>query len=284
MKQTIWVLRQQLWLAVIFAMVMGITAFPVTAIGDIARDDASRAEYDDAWTANDNDGFGFQAWSFVGRDNGSGSGGGFISALNGVVNIGSGLNSEAFGIYGNNGGVGAAVRPFSALSQGQTFSIDMDNQDLSTSGDPFPTVGFALQNSNNQNLFEYYLRGGDAKYTVNATDVSGITPDATLGGLRLSFTLGAAYTFTLQIDRLGYGSAVDNTITGNLLTQANQSITRVRLFNANGGPDVFFNNLVITAAVPEISPAVALPVVLAISAAFGVVWRRRTARSGLRGE
>lgn len=215
----------------------------------VATDDAAQTPYNDGWTAGDNGGSGYQAWSFVGRDNGSGFGGGFISTNNGAVNIGTGGSNSAFGVFGNQTGVGAAVRPFSSpLLTGWTFSIDMDNQSINTGG----TVGFGLRNAAGNNLAEFFFVGGQSNYTVNASNTSGTTPAFTTGGLRLSLLLNSANSFTLTIDSLANGVGVDNTVTGNLLSNADQSITNLRLFNANGGPDVFFNNIIIS-VVPEAS-------------------------------
>src|SRR4051794_36194171 len=79
----------------------------------VATDDASQATYNDGWQVGDNGGSGYQPWSTIGRENGTGFGGGFLSTGNGNVNIGSGGNNAAFGVFGNSGGVGVAVRPFS---------------------------------------------------------------------------------------------------------------------------------------------------------------------------
>ena len=217
----------------------------------VAADDASQVTYDDGWSAGDNGGSGFNSWSFVGRENGSGFGGGFIAG-SGSSSIGSGLSNEAFGVYGNNGGVGAAVRPFSTpVLVGRVFSIDMDNQGIDTGG----TVGFSLRNAAGNNLAEFYFVGGQSNYTVNGSGVSGTTPGYTTDGLKLSFVLTSANSFTLTMDSLANGVGVDNTATGNLLGNADQTITNLRLFNANGGQDVFFNNLTIS-AVPEASSIV----------------------------
>ena len=120
----------------------------------VATDDASQAAYNDGWQVGDNGGSGYQPWSTITRENGSGFGGGFLSTGNGNVNIGSGGNNAAFGVFGNSGGVGVAVRPFSTpLQIGWTLSVDMDNQSIDNGG----TVGFSLRNAAGNNLAEYLL-------------------------------------------------------------------------------------------------------------------------------
>jgi hypothetical protein len=233
----------------------------------VATDDASQAAYNDGWQVGDNGGSGFQPWSSITRENGSGFGGGFLSISNGNVNIGSGGNNAAFGVFGNGGGVGVAVRPLAtALPIGYTLSLDMDNQGVDTGG----TVGFSLQNASGNNLAEYFFVGGQSNYTVNASNVSGTTPSFTAGGMRLSFMLTSANAFTLSIDQLSNGVGVDNTVTGNLLSNADQAISRVRLFNANGGPDVFFNNIVLS-VVPEASSFVLGGVIIAFFGIFSCI-------------
>ena len=88
---------------------------------------------------------------------------------------------------------------------------------------------------------------------IIAANVSGPAPAPTTDGLRLSFTRGAANSCTMTIDQLSNVAGVDNSVIGNLFSNPNQQISQVRLLDANGGPDVFFNNLTIS-AVPETSP------------------------------
>lgn len=229
----------------------------------IAADNAGNPSYADGWQASENSGVGFQPWIGPGNSAGGGFGGGFLSTGNGAVNIGSGANNAAFGIYGNAGGVGEAIRPFTgALNVGQTFELDMDNQGIDNGG----TVGFGLQNSAGENLVEFYFVGGTANYAVNGSAVLGTLPGYTAGGLHVSLLLGPANSFVLTADPLG--PTLPSVVTGTLLSPAGGSaIDRVRLFNANGGPDVFFNNL---AVAPE-------PTTLGLLAATAVLGRRRRA-------
>jgi len=240
----------------------------------IAADNASQAAYSDGWQAGDNGGSGFNAWSTIGRENGSGFGGGFLSTSNGNVNIGSGGNNAAFGVFGNGGGIGQAIRPFSSpLQVAWTFAIDMDNQGIDTGG----TVGFSLRNASGANLAEFYFTGGQTNYTVNAQNVSGSTPGFTSGGLHLTFMLNTSNMFTMTVDTLANGVGVDNTVTGNLLANANQGVAQLRLFNANGGADVFYNNLSIS-VVPEAPPLLlgaAVCAVVGIVSAFQGMFKRQ---------
>ncbi len=223
----------------------------------LASDDASQSAYDDGWDAGDNGGSGFLPWSVVARENDSGFGGGFISSNNGAVDIGTGPDNKAFGVYGNGGGVGQAIRPFDgALSVGQTFLISMDNQGIDNGG----TVGFGLQTSDGTNRLEFYFVGGESTYTVNNGDVISSDVGWTEGGLNLAITLTGPDSFSLTING-------GEPIIGALGGPSGSGISQVRLFNANGGPDVFFNNLAI---VPE-PASVAL---LGLGAMVGLLRRR----------
>ena len=220
----------------------------------IASDNASQSAYNDGWQNGDNGGSGLVAWTSIGNQSGSGFGGGFLSTNNGNVNIGTGGNNAAWGIFGNSGGVGQASRPFasgSTLQVGWDFSLDMDNQGINAGG----TVGFGLQNSSGQNLAEFFFVGGESSYKVNrAGGATATGVGFTSLGLHLTFRLTGANAFSMTIDQLSDGLGTNvTTATGNLISQSGgQSVTRLRLFNANGGPDVFFNNILIS-AVPEAS-------------------------------
>jgi hypothetical protein len=249
---------------------------PLSVSADlVASDNASSAAYNDGWQVGDNGGSGFNAWTTINNQSGSGFGGGFLSTNNGNVNIGTGGNNAAWGVFGNSGGVGQAIRPFPMpLVVGQTFNIDMDNQSVDTGG----TVGFGLRNTNGNNLFEFFFVGGSSNYTVNALNVTGTAPTFTQGGLRLALSLTSTNAFSLTIDRLSNGLGVDHNLTGNLFANANQQISTLRLFNANGGADVFFNSI---SAVPEVSPMLAVPAALAVAGAFSYGWRRWRAKAAV---
>jgi hypothetical protein len=220
----------------------------------VASDVASNSPYNDGWQVSDNGGTGFAAWSTINNQSGSGSGGGFI----GNNNVESQINTSGrvFGVFGHSGGVGQAIRSFSApLNVGEALTIDMDNGSVNPGG----TVGFGLRNSSGNNLAEFFFVGGNSNYTFNASGVnltSGSDQGFTNQGLRLKLTLTSATTLTLQIDRLINGS-IDAVYTGNLFNPAGgQAIAQLRLFNANAGEpngnNLFFNNFLVS-VVPEAS-------------------------------
>jgi hypothetical protein len=136
------------------------------------------------------------------------------------------------------------------------------------------------------NLAEFYFIGGQSNYTVNAQNVLGTTPGFTFGGLHLAFTLTGLNSFLMTMDRLENGVCVDNSVTGNLLASGDQSIAQIRLFNANGGPDVYFNNMSIDSpvtAVPELSSFVFGGLVCClVGTSYGIkVYRRNRSVSNM---
>ena len=183
------------------------------------------------------------AWSL------SAGGGGFFvgSSVNngGASSGGIDTGGQAWGMYNSSGGTAVATRNFTALSVGQTFQIDMDNGYINTG----KTVGFGLQNSSGENVWEFYFTGGGSSYIINAGSVSP-TPSIgyTANGLRITFTLTSSTTYSVSVQGLNGGSSY-GPYTGTLLNPSGgQSITKFRGYNSDAGSgedyDLFFNNLV----------------------------------------
>lgn len=221
----------------------------------VAGDNAGDAVYDNGWGVGDNGGTGFSVagWSTINNQSGAGSGGGFLASNNSESQVGIGFPAESWGLFGHSGGVGQAIRSFSsAVAVGHEFSIDMDNGSVDSGG----TVGFALQNSSGNNVLEFFFVGGSANYTALGSASTNTGVGFTNQGLRLTILLTGTSTYSLSINPLsdGIGGPV-TTVAGSLSNPVGgQSISRLRLFNANAGQpnanNVFFNNLAVT-AVPE---------------------------------
>lgn len=197
----------------------------------------------------DNDGARFLPWT--GRNPASNNGNAGLFNGNSATNGDGDGNSdgdintggEAWGFYANSSKLSEAIRPFaSPLAVGQTFSIKMDNGWIDGG-----TVGLGLRNSLNNNVWEFFFVGGQAKYQINASGgVSNTLVDFTDEGLRLDFLLTSSTTWKLTLTQLANGNVT--TYTGTLMNPAGGStIDRVRLFNFNAGPDgqrnAFFNSM-----------------------------------------
>ena len=219
-------------------------------------DQASEATYADGWQSGDNGGTGMTDWtlsttgsagSFTGSSTGNGNG---DNNSDGDINTGG----KAWGLWANSGGQSNAVRNFAInWPSGTAFSLKMDNGFINSGG----TVGFGLQNTSGENLFEFYFAGGSSNYTYDdATGAHASSVGFTDEGLQLQVTLTSATAYQLVVTPLGGAST---TYSGNLKNPAGgQSVNRLRLFNANAGNgsgnDAFFN-----------SPGVCFPPTLVIN-------------------
>jgi hypothetical protein len=241
----------------------------------IASDDASATAYNDGWQTNDNGGSGFGAWTLS-----TGSG-----ASASIGSSGSNINTtgpKSWQLNSSSTTAAAGVRPFnSSLQIGWNFSIDMDTGGFQGTGG---TVGFQLRNSTGSNLMEFYAAEGQANYTLNATSVSGTPEPVVTTGLRLTFRLTDANSFILTVDRLANGVGVDNTLTADLLANANQTISGLRIFaldTENGSlRNQFFNSISIV-AIPEASSiAFGCLVCSLVGVSYGVRKLRRRQLAG----
>ncbi|MES2598439.1 MAG: hypothetical protein V4662_24100 [Verrucomicrobiota bacterium] len=155
---------------------------------------------------------------------------------------GTGAGNPAWALWSNTGGESNAVHTLAggALSVGQGIDLDFDNGFVNSGG----TVGVSLQNAAGQNLFEFFFTGGNPNYRRN--DFGGVV-DTTTGftdnGLDFSFALNSATGYT--------ASLAGTAFSGSLISQTDQAIARVRVFNSsnqgnNGDNDLFFNNLAVS--------------------------------------
>jgi hypothetical protein len=250
-----------------------------------ASDNAGNAPYTGTWDTGDNGGSGWGGgWTLSTTSGDGGQNGSFVDSStgngDGDGNADGDVNTagRAWGLYANSSQTSSAVRPFSGdLLVGQAFSINIDNGFIQSGG----TVGFGLQNSSNQNLFEFFFVGGDSAYKVNRSGGSVLTSIGfTDEGLRLSFVLTDANSFSFTIDQMINGVGIDQTMTDDLIPQTDLGIEKVRLFNFNAGSgganNAFYNSIAIS-AVPEASAFVFGGV--ACAASLGIWFRRRCAAS-----
>ena len=230
-------------LSVFFVVVVSSPSFAAS----VAFDCASNSTYDSGWTSGMNGGSGFGAWTLTPQPNGSAGFFVWDSTQNGSFPSG-GINTggESLGFYGN-GAAADGWRSFlgGSLSVDQTFRIDLDNGWIGTG----TSVGWGLQNSSSQNLFEVWFTGGDSFYTYN--DSAG-THASSVGwtddGLTLRFTLTGSTNYSFSIIQ----GIATNTYNGYLISQGNQGIQQFHIWNggAGGGQnyDAYINTM---SVVPE---------------------------------
>jgi hypothetical protein len=213
---------------------------------------------------------------------GSGTFGDFLgnSGANAGGNSGAGAGTSAWAIYSDGSSSVTATSTFSAVTSslissisvaGDYVSLDFDNgwQDNGRTG------GIEFLTAANAVAARLEITQGIANYRVDdvATNFDtgiGFTGDGFNVRLTLNNSSGG---YTLQ---LGSSSFTGRTLAGGAM-----QIAGVRVFNSMPGGsgfgpnhDVFFNNLQISAAVPEISPAVAIPCACVGAVALGGIWRR----------
>jgi hypothetical protein len=243
----------------------------------IASDNAGN--YSD-WSSGSTGGTGFGSWSFNDVTPNGGYSGQFLgSSGTGGIDSGSG---NSFGMYANSGASAEAQasRTFTggSLTADQTFSIQMLNGNVTDDGGQ---VGFSLQDSSADNLFQFYFAGGGSDYQLN---VGGSQIDTgvgyTSGPLTLDFTQGTGNAWSFSIyEGSTLTASLSSTSTGDLLSD--DDISQLDLYTLNGGSsrtlgdnsNLYFNNLEIeTQAVPE--PASAALFVVGGLATFFVMRRR----------
>jgi hypothetical protein len=216
----------------------GTNVITVTAtnagLGGAAADNATNAAYNGGWTNGANGGSGWGGgWSVTGSANS----GYFIA---GPANTNNSAGVEAWGLWANNGQLSTAVRPFAApLNVGQDFSLRFDNNWVTNGG----VVGFGLQNTGGENLFEFFFPGGSNTYFINDSLTnrnSGIPYFQ--DGWDIAFRLTNATQYRLEVGT--------NVLDGTLRGAVDQGIARFRAFNFNSGSgghfDYFFNDLSIS--------------------------------------
>ncbi len=180
--------------------------------GVLAEDDASN--YGGGWGTGSNEGTGFGAWAIEGDGE---AGGTFIG-------------DNGFGFWSHeNGGWAAAIRPFaSSLSEGQTFSIRMQNGWIWEEGG---SVGVALRDSAGDEKWAFYFVGGAVTYGgTETTDI-----DWTDAGVDIAFTLTGANSYSVDVTPVG---GTTRTYTGTFTG----TIDEVRAWSSNNGTNDEFNS------------------------------------------
>lgn len=212
----------------------------------------------------------------------AGGGGAFIGSSTTNGGGSSGINSSngsAFGLFNSSGGTAEAIRNFPSILVGQTVQFDMDNGWVNNG----TSVGVGLQNASGQNVWEIFFSGGASGYSVNGSLLSPTVP-YTANGLRITFTLLTATTYSATIQILN-GGATYGPYTGTLLSPGGgQSITRFRAFNFNAGAGVnnnfFVNNIITPSFFDNASTYSAIANSTQSTTSVGGIWNSPTIGNG----
>jgi len=222
------------------------------------------------------------------------------SGVNGSF-LGS-LNQNGDG--NNNGGAGAGPAPWWVLYAGNGFSsqsdatlaplvgrnigrsedfiaLNFDNGSFQSGGGR--EVGMSFFDNTGAHQFTFRWQAGDATYEiVDAGGVFNTGVPATDNGIRLTLTLldtSGGYRFNMFNTQSS--NPFNTTFQPRQLEQNTPTIASVRVYNANSGLspnfDLYFDDLTVFTAVPEVSAALAVPVA-GVFAGVGVWARRRFLR------
>jgi len=260
------------------AMMLLATLAPQRALASAsASDNASN----DNIGSGVNGGTGFAAWSSPQTGGGGGVFTGSSTANGNHTSPGIDTSSKSWGMYCNGSTVNAnysrmsrlftaGTTPSAVLQPNQTFTIDMDNGFVATSG----IVGFSLQNSSGNDVFSFKFIGGGSSFQIN-----GATPSTSIGytktGLRVKVTLTSSTAYTVSAYEPNTSSTVIGPNTGSLMNPTGgQSIDRVILYTDGTGSgsdyDMFFNSMGISCPSFTVTAPTSQTVCLGSTASFAV--------------
>jgi serine/threonine protein kinase len=152
---------------------------------------------------------------------------------------------KAWGIFAHSNDYAAAWRRISAGRLGvatQQLILRMDHGKVRPGG---PSVGVGLQNASSNNLWEFFIAGGDKEYIIHdgADDGHSSRIPYTEDGIRIQFRLTSTAEYVAEII---VGSKT-NRRTGKLIAEADKGIRVIHLWNFNAGDghtyDAYFNDL-----------------------------------------
>lgn len=243
------------------AVVIALTAAARPSRASQAASDNANNGYSGNWTTI-NGGSGFAAWSIIQTNGGGGFFTGASTNNNRHIPPGIDTNNKSWGMYCSgavlNTNYSRVRRQFTAgatstniLQVGQIFAVSMDNGSVATNG----IVGFALQNSNTNDVFSWKFVGGSTNYCTNSVsslvNINNSGVHYTNAGVTVVFTLTSASQFQLQIYSPGTNPAATTYTAQNLMNSSGgEAIDRVILFTNGSGSgsdfDLFFNSMSIS--------------------------------------
>ncbi len=237
--------------AAIACAVTGVTALmPGTAAGQIAYDAASDPAYAGGWSAGQNAGYGFGAWSFNNTD---ATPAGQYQGISGAGSIGTAWTLLSLSTSTGLANAGRAITAGGGLQVGQTFETVIQNP--TTSAGYYTYRGWDLlftggtdndapgdnTSALRAQVFDYY--NGSLGWTI--TDGTGNThpsltgPSTGAAGARIDLTLNSATTYSLTVTPLnGDGAYTQSGTYAGPIDYVN-----FRLYNAvSGGLNDVANN------------------------------------------
>jgi hypothetical protein len=245
---------------------------PSIGAAQVAYDSAANSTYGSGWSAGQNGGSGFGAWSFDGTTSPGGvSDPGSQQAISSAGAIGTAWTMYNLGNPPSEGisDVGRSISEAGGMQVGQTFETVLQNP--SVSGGYYTYTGWDLLfgNATDNNaagvntaairaqVFNYYNAAqswaiNDSTYTAHSHATSITGPTTALKGVRVDLTLTSSSTYQLTMTPLNGAASytLDSTYSGPI------NYINYRLYNTtSSGPSDVADNLGISymeiEAVPE---------------------------------
>ncbi|MFW6347415.1 MAG: beta strand repeat-containing protein, partial [Cyclonatronaceae bacterium] len=232
-------LLRSLCLSLVMLLVIGMGE-SVTGQVTVAEDDAGN--YDPpAWDTSNNEGTGFEAWSFDTSTPNGGSAGRFIGSFSSALDT----DNKSFGLFANSGSdaTSAATRPFpKSLEDGDTFSVSV--------GVNFRdgAKGFDLRDASNNTVINFNV--GSDQYVLEGTSLFSNTYDA---------NTVITFTFTQNGNDVDWTAERTGGSTGSesgTISGINEgTIENIRFYNVSAGSNndggsgernLYFNSLAMT--------------------------------------
>ncbi|HEX3626660.1 MAG TPA: PEP-CTERM sorting domain-containing protein [Verrucomicrobiae bacterium] len=246
---------------------------PSIGAAQVAYDSAGNSTYGSGWSAGQNGGYGFGAWSFDGTTdpgNNSDPGGQQEISSGGAIGPSWTLHNLAPGTGQGSGisDVGRSISEAGGLQVGQTFETVIQNP--SVSGGYYSYTGwdilFTGGSANNvagdntsairTQVFNYYNAAqnwsvNDSTYSAHSHPTSITGPTTAAAGVKIDLTLTSATTYELTMAPLNGGASytLDSTYSGPI------DYINYRLYNtASSGPNDTADNLSISYMEIEAAP------------------------------
>lgn len=253
------------------ACATGAAIMPNSGMAQTAYDNAANSTYSSGWSAGQNGGYGFGAWSFDGTTDPSGtSNPGDQQVISSAGAIGSAWTLFNLGGPPNEGisDVGRSISEIGGLQVGQTFETVLQNP--SVSGGYYTYTGWDILFGNatdNQvagvntaairaQVFNYYNSNqhwaiNDSTYSAHSHATSLTGPTTAVDGVKIDLTLTSATTYQLTMTPLDGAASytLDSTYSGPI------NYINYRLYNtASSGPSDVTDNLGISYMEIEAAP------------------------------